>query len=293
MKPMFVDDAARARMAGWFETFREAIAVPTVARLVETPHGKTHVLVAGPADAPPLVVLHGALATSAHVLPELGSLVERRRVYAVDVLGQSVMSDDRRLDVADDSYGTWLAAVCAGLSLAKTTVFGVSWGGFVALKLAKVAPALIDALVLLVPAGVVTGSAWSGFTKVGWPMLTYRLAPSPKRLERLVAGLFTSDDARWTTYFGDAVRSYRLDMRIPPLVKPEDVAGYQGPVLVLGADEDVSFPGAALLARAKELFPRAEMELLEGCKHCPPSDDAFRARTAARVESFLSRRQSP
>ena len=27
MKPMFVDDAARARMAGWFETFRAAIAV--------------------------------------------------------------------------------------------------------------------------------------------------------------------------------------------------------------------------------------------------------------------------
>ena len=290
MKPMFVDDAARARMAGWFETFRAAIAVPTVARVVDTPHGKTHVLVAGPEDAPPLVVLHGALATSAHVLPELGSLVERRRVYAVDVLGQSVMSDDRRLDVADDSYGTWLAAVCAGLSLAKTTVFGVSWGGFVALKLAKVAPALIDALVLLVPAGVVTGSAWSGFTKVGWPMLTYRLAPSPKRLERLAAGLFTSDDARWTTYFGDAVRSYRMDMRIPPLVKPEDVAGYQGPVLVLGADEDVSFPGTALLARAKELFPRAEIELLARCKHCPPVDDAFRARTAERVETFLAGR---
>ena len=290
MKPMFVDDAARARMADWFETFRAAIAVPTESRLVDTPFGKTHVLVAGPADGPPLVVLHGALATSAHVLPELGSLVERHRVYAVDVLGQSVMSEDRRLDVADDSYGAWLAAVCEGLALTKTTVFGVSWGGFVALKLAKVAPALIEALVLMVPAGVVNGSAWTGFTKVGWPMLTYRLSPSQKRLEKLVAGLFTSDDARWTTYFGDAVRSYRMDMRVPPLVKPEDVAAYQGPVLVLGADEDASFPGTALLARAKELFPRAETELLSQCKHCPPVDDGFRARTAARIESFLAKR---
>ena len=286
-KPMFVDDAARARMADWFETFRAAIVVPTESRTVETPFGKTHVLMAGPADGPPLVVLHGALATSAHVLPELGSLVERHRVYAVDVLGQSVMSDDRRLDVGDDSYGAWLAAVCAGLALTRTTVFGVSWGGFVALKLAKVAPALIESLVLMVPAGVVTGSAWTGFTKVGWPMLTYRLSPSQKRLERLVAALFTSDDARWTTYFGDAVRSYRMDMRIPPLVKPEDVAAYQGPVLVLGADEDASFPGAALLARAKELFPRAETELLTQCKHCPPVDDGFRARTAALIGSFL------
>ena len=290
-KPMFVDDAARARMATWFETFRSAIAVPTESQIVGTPYGPTHVLVAGPRDAPPLVCLHGALATSAHVLPELGSLVERYRVYAVDVVGQSVMSDDRRLDLDDDSYGTWLAAVCAGLGLTRITLFGVSWGGFVAMRLVKVAPQLIEALILVVPAGMVTGPVWKGLTRVGLPMLWYRLSPSEKRLRKLTEGLFTSADERWTTYFGDAVRSYRMDMRVPPLVKPEDVAGYQGPTLVLGADEDVSFPGAALLARAKELFPRAEMELLEGCKHCPPSDDAFRARTAARVESFLSHRQ--
>ena len=81
-----------------------------------------------------------------------------------------------------------------------------------------------------------------------------------------------------------------MDMRVPPLVRPEDVASYKGPTLVLGADQDVSFPGAALLARAKELFPHAETELLEGCKHCPPIDAAFRAKAASRIEGFLSRR---
>lgn len=287
-KTMFVDDDAKARMATWFETFRAAIAVPTASQIIETPFGPAHVLVAGPHDAPPLVCLHGALATSAHVLPELGSLVERYRVYAVDVVGQSVMSDDRRLDLDDDSYGTWLAAVCDGLGLTKITLFGVSWGGFVAMRLVKVAPALIEALILVVPAGMVTGPVWKGLTKIGLPMLWYRLSPSEKRLRKLTEGLFTSPDERWTTYFGDAVRSYRMDMRVPPLLKPEDVASYKGPTLVLGADEDVSFPGAALLARAKELFPHAEMDLLEGCKHCPPSDEAFREKTARRVGAFLS-----
>jgi len=47
---------------------------------------------------------------------------------------------------------------------------------------------------------------------------------------------------------------------------------------------------AALLARAQELFPRAETELPERCMHCPPVDDAVRARTAARVATFLARR---
>jgi pimeloyl-ACP methyl ester carboxylesterase len=80
-----------------------------------------------------------------------------------------------------------------------------------------------------------------------------------------------------------------MDMRVPPLATPEDVSSYKGPTLVLGADDDVTFPGAALIARAKELFPGAEVELLEGCKHCPPVEDDFRARTASRVHAFLER----
>jgi pimeloyl-ACP methyl ester carboxylesterase len=289
---MFVDEAARERMATWFETFRSSLAVSTESRTIDTPEGKTHVLIAGPENGPPLVCLHGALATSAHLLPELGSLVEHYRVHAIDVMGQSVMSANRRIDVRDDSYGTWLQNVCRGLGLSKIALFGVSWGGFVALRTAKVAPDLIDALILLVPAGVVSGSAWSGFTRLGWPLLTYRLAPSEKRLRRLVDAMFTTYDERWHKYFGDAVLSYRMDMRVPALLGNDDLGSFaarQRPTLVLAADDDVSFPGQALLSRMKELLPHSEVELLDACKHCPPFDTGFRAKTATRVHTFLKR----
>jgi len=287
---MFVDADAKSRMAAWFETFRSTLQVPTESRFVETPEGRTHVLVAGPEEAPPLVCLHGALASSAQLLPELGPLVERHRIYAIDVVGQSVMSADRRIDVRDDSYGHWLSAVCAGLGLTRVGLFGVSWGGFVALRTAKVAPDLVDALVLLVPAGVVAGSAWTGFTKLGWPLLTYRLSPSEARLRRVVDALFTTFDERWSRWFGDAVLSYRMDMRVPPLATAEDLRAFASrgrPTLFVAGDDDVSFPGSKLLARARELVPHAEVELLAACKHCPPTDDAFRARTAHRVQALL------
>ncbi len=287
---IFVDEDAKGRITQWFETFRSTLSCAVESRFVDTPHGRTHVLVTGPEDAPPLVCFHGALASSAHVLPELGSLVTRYRVHAVDVVGQSVMSADTRLDVRDDSYGEWARAVFDGLGLARAALFGVSWGGFVAMRATKVMPDRIDALVLFVPAGVVSGPVWKGFTTVGWPMLAYRLSPSEKRLRRLVDGLYTTHDERWAQYFGDAVRSYRMDMRIPPLAKPSDLAEFttrKRPTLVLGADDDVSFPGHALVARAKELIPHAEVEVLEHCKHCPPFDDAFRTRMADRVHAFL------
>ena len=99
---MFRSPEARARIAAWFDRFHETLGVPTRSREVSTRFGATHVLVAGPEHAPPLVCLHGALASSAHLLGELGPLLTRYRVHAVDVLGQSVKSADARLPIEDD-----------------------------------------------------------------------------------------------------------------------------------------------------------------------------------------------
>jgi pimeloyl-ACP methyl ester carboxylesterase len=284
---MFKDPRARESMTRWYEKFRGAISHETVGRRVKTRFGDTHVLVGGPGEAPPLVLLHGAMASSAHALKELWPLLERFRVYAVDVIGQSPMSADARPSVKNLDYAHWLVDVMTGLDLARAHVVGVSWGGFVAHRLAAVAPERIERLVLMVPAGVVRPSV-RGFFELGWPLMWYRLAPTPARLAQVASALLTTTDDDWATYLGEAFLSYDLaKMVIPPLAKPGDFTRLEAPVLVMGADRDLSFPGAALLERVKTLFPSlAGTELLEG-RHCPPTDDAFRKRLAGRVGDFL------
>ncbi len=286
---IFAGPEERATIRGWFDTFRERLPVAADDAMVSTSFGETHALVAGPKDAPPLIALHGALASSAHLLPELAPLARTRRVVCIDVVGQSVMSEDRRIRLEDDSYGRWVMEVADGLGLSTFDLLGVSWGGFVAARAAVTAPERISHLVLVVPAGFVSGSAWVGFKEMGWPIMKYRLFPSKARLDDVVRALFTTLDPTWTAYFGDALRSYRLDVRVPPLAKPEDLRCVTCPALVFGADEDISFPGEKLLARAKELLPSAEVELLAGTKHSPAFTDAFRARLNARIETFLAR----
>lgn len=283
---IFVDETRREIIRRWHETFRAKTpsATPTE---VSTSFGKAHALIAGPPDAPPLVVLHGALASSAHLLPELAPLLATRRIIALDVVGQSVMSEDRRVSLDGDDYGRWVAEATAALGLDRFDLLGVSWGGFVATRAAQTLGDRLGRLVLLVPAGFVSGPAWAGFREVGWPMMTYRMFPTEKRLLRVMRGLFSTIDDDWKAYFGEALRAYRFDMRIPPLAKPGDLAGVTCPVLVVGAELDVSFPGEALLARAKELLPHAETELLEGAKHSPPQTASFRERLSARIERFL------
>lgn len=287
MSTIFRNEEARATIAAAYERFRASVGA-TEPRTVETRFGETHLLCAGRVDGTPLVLLHGALASSAHVLREVGPLLDRFRVYAVDVIGQSVKSADVRLSLDGPDYADWLADVMDGLGLRRAHVYGVSWGGFVARKLAEVHPQRIDRLVLMVPAGFVSGSTWKGLSRVAIPMALYRAFPSEARLRRFAnAFLTTEDDDAWVQYFGEALRCYNLDMRVPPLATSGSLDAFDRPTLVFGAADDVSFPGERLIERVKVLVPHAEVELLEACRHSPPTDDASRARLCDRVARFL------
>ncbi|MFT3706036.1 MAG: alpha/beta hydrolase [Archangium sp.] len=288
---VFKNPEAKAAVVTWFERFRARISTAVESRRVTTKFGETHLLVGGPVEAPPLVLLHGALASSAHVLVELAPLLERFRVYAIDVIGQSSMSADVRMSAKNDDYGKWLDEVMQQLSLPRAHVVGVSFGGFVATRLAVVAPSRVVKLALLTPAGLVSGPGWQGFVEVGWPMTMYLFFPSPQRLRKFLSGLLTTlDDAEWIDFLGVAFRSYALrKMDVPKLARPEELAGFDAPTLVLGADRDLQFPGDRMAARAPQLFRAlAGVEVVKDCRHCPPTTPEFRTWLGGRLEKFLA-----
>ena len=79
-------------------------------------------------------------------------------------------------------------------------------------------------------------------------------------------------------------------MSVPRLSKTEEFAKLSVPVLVIGAEHDVSFPGHAVIERARQLFDKPqqlETELLVGVKHSPPTTDTFRAWLGERVNRFF------
>lgn len=254
---------------------------------VSTRFGETHMLVAGPEQAPPLVVIHGGMANSAMALRDGHPLFERFRVYALDVIGHSVKSADARLRLDNDDYAEWLQDVLDALALPRAHLYGVSLGGVIARKLAERAPERIDRLVLLVPAGIVSGPLLQGIARTGIPLALYRATGSKAALGRFVDALLTAPDEALTEYLGHALKHYRLDFTMPPLGTPEALAAFRRPTLVIAASDDVTGPGRALLQRAAQLFPHATLELLPGCKHVPPTDNASRARLCARVGDFL------
>jgi pimeloyl-ACP methyl ester carboxylesterase len=145
MTSLFTSPQARQQLLEWYERFHARIVHPTERRVVQTRFGEAHALVGGPQDGAAVVLLHGALASPAHLVGELQPLLERFRVYAVDVVGQSAKSADHQPSVKNDEYGHWLADVLDALSLPAARIVGVSWGAFVALRFAAIAPQRVDA----------------------------------------------------------------------------------------------------------------------------------------------------
>jgi 2-hydroxy-6-oxonona-2,4-dienedioate hydrolase len=291
MSIMWKNADARERMKDWHHRFRSQITSPLVSRMVATTLGETHVLVGGPEGAAPLVVLHGALASSAHLLLELQGLLSSYRVYAIDILGQSPMSADLRLSVSDDSAGEWLREVLDALGLAETALLGVSWGGFVAQRFAAIAPQRLRSLVLLVPAGLAASPAWRGFVEMGWPLTRYLLSPNDVSRQALLRALLTTvDDPLWAPYLAEAFLAANMrTMRVPKLSQPGEFAGLTCPVHVVAADRDSSFPGERVLERAKVLFPNlSSSTLLENTRHSPPTTPEFRAHFNAQLSRMLA-----
>ncbi len=64
-------------------------------------------------------------------------------------------------------------------------------------------------------------------------------------------------------------------LRSPRKATTEELEDFGSPTLVFAAENDIFFPGEAVIERAKEVIPNlVSTELLENCRHIP-SGEAF------------------
>jgi len=137
-----------------YDAAMKSWTVPYEETDIPTPFGMTHVVVSGPKDAPPLVLLHGYWATSTMWAPNIADFSKDYRVYAVDVMGQpgkSIPAEPIR-DTAD--YAAWLTATLDALHLDSVCLLGMSFGGWLALTYASAVPERVRSLALLSPGGI-------------------------------------------------------------------------------------------------------------------------------------------
>jgi pimeloyl-ACP methyl ester carboxylesterase len=244
------------------------------------------VILAGPEDAPPLVVLPGGNFLNPLCLSWFLPLTETFRLYAPDIVGQPGRSARTRPSARGDGHARWLGEVLDGLGLGMASFVGISYGAGLVLRLAGLAPGRVAGAVLVSPAGVAAGPIWPMLRDAALPMLVYRARPNRERLMRAARPLLTEPVEPYVRQLGLIYRHVKLDRELPRAATKEELAGYRAPTLLFAAENDLFFPANRVIPRAEEIVPTLETETLAGIRHVP-SRDAF-AHINARTAAFLN-----
>jgi len=264
----------RAAIRRCYDEFVAELGVPIGERTVRTRFGDTHVLVAGPELAPPLVIFHGGNVVNPVSLRWFLPLIHEFRVYAPDTIGHPGKSAETRVSPRDCSYGQWVVDLLDGLGLEKAPMIGPSYGGGILLRTAAFAPERIAKAVLLVPASVAHGPLWPMLTGIVIPMLRYRLFPRRARLAGAVMPMFTeAPDGRLLDLIHHVYLDVVLEPGMPKTATRAELAGFAAPTLLLAAEKDIFFPASRVVPRAKEIIPNlVRCEVIRGSCHYPSQE---------------------
>ena len=123
---------------------------------IPTTNGIAHVIVSGPKNAEPVVLLHGMNASSTMWYPNIEALAKNYRVFAIDFIleaGKSYLYNDIE---SVEKVTDWYKEVMFALELDSFHLIGASRGGWLAVKLALNDQQKIKSLILLSPAQTFT-----------------------------------------------------------------------------------------------------------------------------------------
>lgn len=218
-------------------------------------------------DGPAVVLLHSYLMDVSMWAPQVAAFGDRYRLIAIDERGHGetpVNAPFDYWDVARDAL-----AVLDGLGIGSAAVIGTSQGGFVALRMALLAPERVTALAVLGTSGEPEdeqiADAYQQLAEV-W------IAQGPETVIEAVAKICLGDydPAEWTPKWS-AVEPERLRLIMDALVGREGVLDRAGeidaPALVLHGTADLAYPVAKAEALVAAL-PKAEpLVLVEGGAH--------------------------
>ena len=233
---------------------------------LHTRFGKTHVISCGDESAPPLVLLHCALMSSAVWGPVIGELAARFRVHAVDVIGDMGRTLPAEPPSNPAGFADWLAETLDGLDLEQTMLVGWSFGGFVAANFALHHPARVVRLGLLAPFAVFTRPG-AGFL-AGFLPLLLRTRGMSRWFERKLSISGGFGRPEYSELLWQRFKNGKVQFRTGPRVFSDtELAELTMPLLLLVGEQEFLYDARAAVERAKRLLPNGEAHLIEACNH--------------------------
>jgi pimeloyl-ACP methyl ester carboxylesterase len=238
--------------------------VPAEHVRVPTREGDTFVLVCGPDEAPPLLLLHGSGSNATMWMGDVTTWAKHFRVHAVDIIGEPGLSAPSRPPLDSTAYALWLDDVLDHLGLERTAVAGASLGGWLALDYATRRPDRVERLALLCPGGV-------GRQKVGVLLKALLYKPfgrwGMRRSIKAVAGVDAREMPEVAEYITLMFTHFLPRRDRLPVFSDEALRKLTMPVLVIAGERDAMIDSSDTAKRMHHTVPHANVTLLPDVAH--------------------------
>ncbi|MBZ9613473.1 alpha/beta fold hydrolase [Rheinheimera maricola] len=258
---------------------------------VPTSFGVAQVVVSGPADGYPLVLLHGMNTNSTMWYPNVPWFARDYQVYAIDYLLGSGKSEPSKTidDVAQ--VIAWYDEIFNTLALEQFALVGASQGGWFATQFALKEPKKVGQLVLLSPAQTF---GWIKPSLDVFKNVYFALNPDRSQLRDVLQTMSTNIDNIDQLYIDQFYRYATTNTSLPDLLSqmtPFDddlLRGLAIPTLVLVGDQDI-INSPESLEQAQQILPCVETATVANAGHFLSVDNAHSVNK--RVLQFISARR--
>jgi pimeloyl-ACP methyl ester carboxylesterase len=255
-----------------------------------------HVRIEGPADAPPVILIHGYSSMLHSWDGWVGDLAQNYKVIRYDLAGHGLTGPDPSGLYSPERDAALLLALMDKLGLARAALVGNSLGGQVAWNFAARHPDRVASLTLIAPGGYPR----PGFDFNVKPTLSSAVKLSPYIYPRdkltQILGFLYADPQRLTpqmiAFYHDLNRApgvrralvERLSQYI--LHDPgERLRSITAPVLIVWGEKDIMVPFATDPGKFMQNMPHARLVTFPDLGHVPQEEDP--ARSLLPVKAFL------
>ncbi|EGV44976.1 alpha/beta hydrolase [Bizionia argentinensis JUB59] len=276
-KPDYVTNP-QAQYKSYFESYDAALqlwGVPFEELYIPTSVGIAHVIVSGPKNGEPLVLLHGMNATSTMWYPNAKAFSKDYRLFAIDF----ILEPGKSLNTATfdnvDEIASWYYEIFDKLELEQFSLIGASKGGWLSVKIALYNQERIKKMVLLSPAQTFI---WIRPSMDLLKNIITMFSSDDKKTEQTLKSMSSNVDNINKIYLEQFYQSHTIDsiskftMAMQPFSK-RDLQSLKMPVLVLIGDDD-AINNSKTVKMAKEILPYGQGEIIKNAGHFLSIDQA-------------------
>lgn len=242
--------------------------IPFIERDINTKFGNAHIIISGPKNGEPLVLLHGMNASSTMWYPNIKSLSEKYRVYSIDFFLEPGKSLNAGNVSEISQIMDWYDEIFDQLDLKNFSLLGASRGGWLALNIAMRSQSRVNKIVLLSPAQTFV------WIKPGPKILNnveYSLIPKRKRLRNVLETMTFDVDKISQLYIDQYFKATQIAsinrsfLQMRPFSNKQ-LRSLAIPILVLIGDNDI-INNDKSIDEAKKLLPNVQTGIIKNAGH--------------------------